>query len=243
MVDKREVVKKTFEDTAQYLKYDYNLQIRKETVLNYTKGLQFSSVLDVPSGTGAMSIPLLNQTDQLTMVDISANMLSIAKAHMPEADLHKINMINADFFSLPLKEKSYDLIICLGMLAHVNSPLQLLKTVSSLLKPSGLLIIQNTDSNHFYNHFIRCYLALKHLVAKQAYPLNKVPGKFVEQILTQEGLKLEASFRYNQSFLGLSHLFSNDQKYNMTRWFFGDSSYNKHASWGSDVTYLFRKMI
>ena len=30
-MDKSKVVKELFENTAQYLKYDYNLQIRKET--------------------------------------------------------------------------------------------------------------------------------------------------------------------------------------------------------------------
>ncbi len=241
MTDKSKVVKEVFENTAQYLKYDYNLQIRKETVLSFTKDLHFASILDIPSGTGAMSIPLLNQADKLTMIDISSNMLSIAQSNIPPAELHKTEIINADFFSLDLKEQNYDLIICLGLLAHVNSPEQLLNRVSVLLKPNGILIIQNTDSKHFYNHLIRLYLGLKNMISKQPYTLNKVSGIFLEQTLAKQGLKLERKFRYNQSFLGLSNLFSNDQKYNLTRHFFGDSNNNKHASWGSDVTYLFRK--
>jgi ubiquinone/menaquinone biosynthesis C-methylase UbiE len=243
MVDKSKVVKELFENTALYLTYDYNLQIRKETVEAFTAGLHFTNVLDMPSGTGAMSIPLLNRTEKITLVDISANMLAIAKKNIPAYNESKTEIINADFFALNLKENAYDLIICLGLLAHVNSPEQLLNKLSGLLKPGGMLIIQNTDSSHVYSHFIRTYLGLKNLIRKQSYKLNKVPASFIETKLKENNLELIKSYRYNQSFLGFSNLFSNDKKYKMTRSFFGDAAKPKHQSFGSDYTYLFKKKL
>ncbi|MEO8760850.1 MAG: class I SAM-dependent methyltransferase [Bacteroidia bacterium] len=241
MTDKSNVVKELFENTALYLTYDYNLQIRKETVEVFTKGLHFTNVLDIPCGTGAMSIPLLERADKLTLIDISANMLDIAKNNIPETSLHKIETINADFFKLDLENSSYDIIICLGLLAHVNSPEQLLNRLSNLLKPGGLIIIQNTDSSHVYSFLIRTYLGLKNLIRKQSYKLNKVPASFLENTLKKNNLEFVRSYRYNQSFLGFSNLFSNDKKYKMTRSFFGDAVNPKNQSFGSDYTYLFRK--
>ena len=52
---------------------------------------------------------------------------------------------------------------------------------------------------------------------------------------------LSQSFRYNQSFLGLSRLFSNELKYKLTRRYYGDATLPKNQKAGSDVTYLFRK--
>ncbi len=241
MTDKSKVVKELFENTALYLTYDYNLQIRKETVEAFTAGLHFNNVLDMPCGTGTMSIHLLNRADKLTLIDISANMLSIAQNNIPAEYVHKTETTNADFFALNLPPNSYDLIICLGLLAHVNSPEQLLIKLSGVLKPGGRLIIQNTNSTHFYSHLIRTYLGLKNLIHKQSYKLNKVPAKFLETTLHQNNLELIKSYRYNQSFLGFSNLFSNEKKYTLTRSFFGDAVNPKHQSFGSDYTYLFKK--
>ncbi len=241
MTDKSQLVKAVFENTSVYLTYDYNLRIRKETVDSFTTSYQFKSVLDIPCGTGAMSIPLLSKTEKLTLVDIANNMLEVAKKSIPEKDLQKVNIIHDDFFNLNLPEQSYDLVICLGLLAHVNSPEQLLKKLSSMVAPDGLLIIQNTNSSHFYSYLIRLYLGVKHMIRRQPYTLNKVNAELLETHLKQNGFDMQSCFRYNQSFLGLSNLFSNEKKYNLTRWFFGDVPNNKHALWGSDYTYLFKK--
>ncbi len=242
MGDKSKVVKELFENTDLYLTYDYNLQIRKETVEAFTSGMKFLSVLDMPCGTGAISIPLLDRTEKLTLIDISSNMLSIAKKKISEKYSAKVELVNTDFFEIELPEQSFDLIICLGLLAHVNSPEQLLKKITKLLKPEGLLIIQNTDSGHFYSYLIRIYLGLKNIISKQPYKLNSVKANFVKKVLNENNLKKQTCYRYNQSFLGFSNLFSNKKKYNLTRWFFGDSKKNKNASWGSDYTYLFKKV-
>ena len=241
MTDKSKVVKELFENTALYLTYDYNLQIRKETVEAFTSGMRFNHVLDIPSGTGAISIPLLNRTEKLSLIDISSNMLGIAQKNIPENYLHKTDLSNADFFELDLPKNSYDLIICLGLLAHVDSPEQLITKITSLLKPGGMLILQNTDAAHFYSHLIHLYLGLKNLIHKQSYKLNKVSATFIEKKLQENSFELIKCYRYNQSFLGFSNLFSNEKKYTLTRNFFGDAAKPKHQSFGSDYTYLFRK--
>jgi len=168
-------------------------------------------------------------------------MLSLAEKNIPISDKQKVVCINDDFFNLDIADNSFDLIICLGLLAHVNHPEQLLNKLSKALAPGGLLIIQNTDASHFYSYLIRCYLGIKNIISKQPYKLNKVKASFIEKKLSENGLALSKSFRYNQSFLGFSNLFTNEKKYNMTRNFFGDTENNKHSKWGSDVTYLFQK--
>lgn len=241
MTDKSKIVKELFEDTALYLTYDYNLQIRKENLEALTKDLKYDTVLDMPCGTGSISLPLLKDAKTLTLIDISSNMLSIAKSNIPDDEKHKVTFINDDFFNIDIKPNTYDLVICLGLLAHVNSPEQLLNKLSHIISPGGHLIIQNTDSGHFYSHLIRFYLGLKNIISKQPYKLNKVKGTFLEHQVSKNGLRLIKTFRYNQSFLGLSNLFTNEKKYKLTRQFFGTVDNNKHANWGSDVTYLFKK--
>lgn len=241
MTDKSILVKELFEDTALYLTYDYNLQIRKETLESFTKNMQFKSVLDMPCGTGTISLPLLQKTDKLTLIDISSNMLSMAEKNITDSDKHKVLCINEDFFKLDIPENTYDLVICLGLLAHVNSPEQLLNKLSKIISPNGYLIIQNTDSSHFYSYLIGLYLGLKNIISKSTYKLNKVKAAFLEAELQKHGFDKQKCYRYNQSFLGFSNLFTNNKKYKITRNFFGNVEHNKHAKFGSDVTYLFKK--
>ena len=241
MTDKSKLVKELFENTGLYLTYDYNLQIRKETLETFTRTLQYNSVLDMPCGTGSISLPLLSKATKLTLIDISSNMLSIAENNIPENEKKKVICINDDIFKLDIPDHSYDLVICLGLLAHVNSPEQLLEKLARVTSPGGSLIIQNTDASHFYSYLIRFYLSLKNIISKQPYKLNKVNASLLKKSLSKNGFELQNCFRYNQSFLGFSNLFTNEKKYNITRRFFGDATNNKHPKWGSDVTYLFRK--
>lgn len=241
MSEKKEHVKQFFEQTDVYLTYDHNLRIRCETVKDFIGDRVFKNVLDLPCGTGDISVPLIDRFEKLTLVDIAKNMVELASSKVPEEQREKIAAINADFEKLDLPDASYDLIISLGILAHVDDPDRLLDFVVSKLAPGGVLIVQNTDAQHFYSHLIRGYLGVKRAVGKDKYSMNKVSGEHVEEYVRSKGLVLERKFRYNQSLLGFSHLFSDEQKYKMIRDMFGDASNNKRASMGSDVTYMFRR--
>jgi 2-polyprenyl-3-methyl-5-hydroxy-6-metoxy-1,4-benzoquinol methylase len=240
MRSRQEAVRELFENTTQYLKFDYNLRIRKETVDTFTKNLHFKSILDMPCGNGEISIPLRNKANHLLLMDLSSNMCKLASENIPVSS-NKIDVINADFFSYDFNGQKFDLIICLGLLAHVESPKLLLDKLSGCVQNGGHLIIQNTDASHFYNYLIGIYLGIKNIFKKQSYPLNKVTGSYIENDLSGKGFKKIQQFRYNQSFLGFSNLFSNERKYSLTRNFFGDAENQKHQGWGSDVTYLFKK--
>jgi ubiquinone/menaquinone biosynthesis C-methylase UbiE len=243
MEDRNEAVKELFENTGRYLKYDYNLRIRQETLEFFTRELRPENVLDMPCGNGEISMQLLNRTGNLVMMDVSRNMISLAKKNVPENFKHKVELINADFFKVDLTGQTFDLVICLGILAHVESPESLLTRISGLVKPGGYLVIQNTDAKHFYNYLIRFYLGAKNIFKRQSYRLNNFRGETLEVILAANGLVREKMFRYNQSFLGFSNLFSNERKYALTRRIFGSAEHPKNQSFGSDVTYLFKKAL
>lgn len=242
MADRNSAVKELFENTAHYLKYDYNLRIRQETVQFFTKDLDFENVLDMPCGNGEISTPLLEHTESLTLMDISSNMVTLAENSVPIQNKHKVRSVNTDFFSHNFGDQKFDLIICLGLLAHVESPEALLGKLSKLVKKDGYIIIQNTDSEHFYNYLIRFYLGVKSIFKKQTYKLNNVSGEFLEWSLNDKGFIKEKMFRYNQSFLGFSNLFSNEKKYKMTINFFGSAANPKNQGVGSDITYMFKKI-
>lgn len=238
---KSKEVKDFFERTDVYLTYNYNLRIRRETVAEFIADEVFDSVLDMPCGTGDITVPLLSQFRQILFMDFSTNMVKLTESRIPKEDMHKVTLVNADFNSYDFKRKQFDLIISLGILAHIENPENFLKEIAALVKPGGKLIIQNTNSKHWFSKLIRTYLGFRRVIGKDKYRLNKIPEDLLINSLKKEGFHLLRSFKYNQSFLGFSRIFSNDLKYKLTRNYFGHAANNTHSGQGSDGTFLFVK--
>lgn len=236
-------VKAFFEKTDVYLTYNYNLRIRAETLGYFIHDLEFDRVLDMPCGTGDISAPFIHKFGRLTMMDFSENMIATAKKRVSDDQKSKVDFVHGDFYSHDFGENQYDMVMNIGILAHISNPHEFVKETMKLVKPGGYLIMQNTDSEHWFAKLIHLYLAMRRAVGKDKYKLNKVAQKDLLSQITAGGFELKDSFKYNQSFLGLSRFFSNDLKYKLTRKYFGYAGANKNATSGSDATFIFQKRI
>ena len=76
-------------------------------------------------------------------------MLSIALSNVPPDLKQNVQPVNHDFLRANLEPHSSDLIICLGLLAHVDSPKHVIDKIARLLSPNGIVIMQSTDSGGF----------------------------------------------------------------------------------------------
>lgn len=235
-------VRAFFEQTDVYLTYNYNLRIRAETVGYFIGDKSFKNVLDMPCGTGDISAPFLDLFDRLTLMDFSENMIATAKKRVPKEQLGKVNFIRDDFYAHDFGDETFELVMNIGILAHIRDPWKFLDSSLSLVKPGGYLILQNTDADHWFAKMIHFYLAMRRFVGKDKYALNKVSENKLLKRIEDNGFELLESFRYNQSFLGLSRLFSNELKYKLTRRYFGTPEAPRNQSAGSDVTFLFRRV-
>lgn len=238
---KKQEVKNFFEQTDIYFNFDYNIKIRTETVAEMIAGEQFDKVLDMPCGNGVISLKNKEQFNQLTLVDFSENMIALAKQYAEEEKAMNVSFTCGDIFETNFQNEEFDLIISLGILAHIDDIDKFLNYIQSKVKKGGSIIIQNTNSDHFYSKLIRLYLGVRQLLGKDKYQLNKVPASQVENSFKKAGFTCQKVFRYNQSFIGFSKLFSNTKKYELTRKWFGNAANNKNASLGSDYIYLFKK--
>ncbi len=240
-MNRKAEVKSFFEQTNIYFNFDYNIKIRTEIVAELMGDNQYNNVLDMPCGNGFISLKNSLKFKKLTLVDFSENMIALAKEIAEKEKTQNVTFICGDIFSTNLKNNSFDLIISLGILAHIDEVDKFLDYIQNKVKKGGTIIIQNTNSTHFYSNLIRLYLGVRKLFGKDKYQLNKVPAKQVENSFKQAGFTCQNVFRYNQSFIGFSKLFSNHKKYQLTRKWFGNVANNKNASLGSDYIYCFKK--
>lgn len=241
-MNKDKHVKAFFEQVEIYFHYDYNIQLRTEIVKDFIGEKSFENVLDMPCGNGWISLANAQQFNRLTLVDFSENMIKLTKANINQLKLKNATVYCEDIFKTNFPKNSFDLVISLGIFAHISDIPKYINEIISLVAPGGYLIVQNTDSAHFYGKLINLYLGLKTFFGKQKYCLNKVHTKEVLNRFKDKGFELEKSFRYNQSFLGFSKLFSNEKKYQLTKKWFGTPAHPKNQHLGSDGLFLLRKI-
>jgi SAM-dependent methyltransferase len=72
-------------------------------------------------------------------VDISAAMLSVARAFPAEPDAAPIDYVEAPATSIPLPDSTFDVAYCQQGLQHMSDPLAALHEIRRLLKPGGRL--------------------------------------------------------------------------------------------------------
>lgn len=242
MTTKSNQVKSFFAQPERYLKNDFNIRIRAEVTKGFVGDTVFGSILDIGCGNGAISLPLLQQTDHLTLLDISRNMLSLASSHVPVEFLSKVETINEDFIHADLGSNSYDLILCLGVLAHVDSPRNIISKMVSLLKPNGSIIVQNTDSRHPVSYLYNLYWAFRNVLLPAPYSLNRINSSRLLEIFSDQGLKPSATYRYNMPVPGMARVFSGDNLYKLIKKIYGTHTNNRFSWLGSECMYCFRKL-
>ena len=102
--------------------------------------------LDV--GTGPAQIPILLAQHcpnlQITAIDLSAEMLKIAKRHVAdEALTERITLELVDAKELPYPDNSFDGLISNSIVHHIHDSLSALKEMGRVVKPDGVVLIRD----------------------------------------------------------------------------------------------------
>src|SRR6185437_642111 len=133
MASKVESVKVLFEMPEKYFApLQAEVRLRDEAVQHFAGTMQFDHILHVGCGNGTISLPLLPRCRRMTLLDLSNSMLNLARRKIPADRAQDVELINADFNKAELEDRKFDLIICLGVLAHVKSPAALIARLSQI---------------------------------------------------------------------------------------------------------------
>ena len=111
-------------------------------------------ILEVGCGVGAQTEILLRRYPELSIhgIDLNDNQLQAAKkrlASLPFADKrHKLDKMDAS--KMRFDENSFDGAFLCWILEHVPSPLDVLKEVCRVVKPSGRVFITEVMNSSFF---------------------------------------------------------------------------------------------
>ncbi len=117
----------------------------------YTDIIGNPLVLEIGCGTGEELVPLTplveSQCEVLTGIDVSREMVKVAKSKMPEGT--RTQLVVASAFDLPFKERAFDVISCVATLHHLPDLKSALKEMDRVCKEWGTIYIEERFSNKF----------------------------------------------------------------------------------------------
>ncbi|NNC13303.1 class I SAM-dependent methyltransferase [Planctomonas sp. JC2975] len=94
-------------------------------------------VLDIATGTGLVLRALPSTVTRRCGVDVSAGMLAVARAELPEAELVQTDASG----ELPFPAGSFDLITCVTAFHLIAGPPEALRSWRGLLAPGGRVVV------------------------------------------------------------------------------------------------------
>jgi len=99
-----------------------------------------SVVLDFGCATGSIALEIAGMAYEVHGIDISSNMIEIAKSKADDRNIKNIGFARAAIFDESLGKESFDVILSLSILHLVEDSARIMDRVNQLLKPGGIFI-------------------------------------------------------------------------------------------------------
>jgi cyclopropane fatty-acyl-phospholipid synthase-like methyltransferase len=162
-------------------------------------GASAGRLLDCAAGTGEITCALLKsgRFSHATLVDISPGMLQNAKELLSAQITNtQLEYVHSDMFDFKPRDSSFDLILCLGLIAHVGRLDILLPHLRSMLTPGGRIILQTTLTDHIGTRVVRAVTARREL-AQRGYRISWFSQRDIANACDRTGLRVLEMRRHN----------------------------------------------
>jgi ArsR family transcriptional regulator len=101
----------------------------------------FERMIDLGTGAGRMLALLGPQAKDAIGLDLSQQMLNVARLHVTEAGLQGVELRHGDIFATRLPDRSADLVVVHQVLHYLSDPASAVIEAGRLVAPGGRLLI------------------------------------------------------------------------------------------------------
>lgn len=111
------------------------------------------NVVDIGCGSGLNSLwmaEVVGSRGHVTAADASPDQLRIAEQNAAQRGLRNISFAVADACDTHLPRASFDLVYSRFLMCHLTQPSKAIDELRQLLKPGGLLVCEDFDSDSMY---------------------------------------------------------------------------------------------
>ncbi len=189
-------------------------KMRLKYILNQTF-IEGKKVLEIGSGGGILSLPLIRLKANLTAIEPSEELFKIALEKAKEEGL------TANFLNIPLEtleDENFDVILIMDVIEHVESQEFFLKTAESKLKNGGIMIISTINKTILADFFVK-FIAedLLKIIPKGTHESEKfISPTAIESCLKECETKDLTGFTYNPLLQSFSFISSDKMNYFLT---------------------------
>jgi cyclopropane fatty-acyl-phospholipid synthase-like methyltransferase len=164
-------------------------------------------LLDCACGTGEITTVILGsgRFTSATVVDLSPRMLEAAQQRM-EIELKELRIGRLEFKSSDIFEfatqphaEKYDLILCLGLIAHTGRLDDLLVKLKTLLSSNGRILLQSSLLDHVGTKFVRLLTHVRYY-RQHGYRISYFHHQDIVRAAQNAGLKAVVVRRYTFGF-------------------------------------------
>lgn len=188
-----------FSRPDNYLDKDYNVKVRREIVAELLGDVVDHSILDAGCGDGRVSLQFASN-NRLTLIDASPGMIQLARKNTPVNVRERVTHLLSTLEDAPIENGSYDLVIAMGILAHLKSWKNGIEVLSKSMANGGKVIIQISDSA---NPLVRSQLKP---IGKRQHTLSKIDFKSLVETCEKNGLVLQCQKHYGFTVRGVGLL-------------------------------------
>ena len=156
-------------------------------------------LLDCAAGTGEITCALLKsgRFSHATIMDVSPAMLQSAKELLgSQVTNTEFEFVRSDVFSFKPSNSSFDLVLCLGLIAHTGRLDVLLPHLKSMLAPDGRIILQSTLTDHLGARITRALTARREL-AQRGYRISWFSQRDIADACHRAGLLIVEMRRHS----------------------------------------------
>jgi SAM-dependent methyltransferase len=104
-------------------------------------GETLGALLDVGTGTGRMAELFAPRARQVTALDMSPEMLRIARSRLQHLPAEQISLVQGDFAALPFAEASFDTVLFHQVLHYAQDPGAVLGEAARVTRPGGRIAV------------------------------------------------------------------------------------------------------
>lgn len=181
---------------------------RKEGIKRLLKGTCKDSILDLGCGDGSVSLQFLSEGSRVVLVDASNFMISKCEANIPAEYANKVSYNTCKIEKYAPKER-FDVVLCIGVLAHVKNVTEVVNKVSGYVKEGGYCIFQITDYSTLGGKYIWLYSTLREFIIRRyGYILNRISRNSLIKMANDHSLVFSGEYKYMEKIRMLGNVYS-----------------------------------
>lgn len=152
------------------------------------------NILEAGPGTARFSVPLCQKQNRMTLLDISAQMLEVARQKIEAAGVGASidDYVQGSIYELPFDDAQFDHAISLNVFNHLKQPGDALRELARVIRPGSTLLFNYANLQSWYWPAARRINRRSTAVGQEVFSVWERPAS-VRRHIADAGLDLVAS--------------------------------------------------